>query len=222
LAFALLLALARRIPQADAYMRDGRYTRFELFPEMIGQDVYGKTLGIVGMGRIGTAVARRAALGFGMKVIYASRSAKPELIQTLGAAHVAFPDLLQESDFISIHLPLTRHTHHLFTENEFLQMRGSASIINTARGPIIKEDDLVEALRRGIIRGAALDVFEHEPQMHPALVEMKDRVVVAPHVGSATTETRFKMARMAVANVLAAQAGECPPNALNGQVWGGQ
>ncbi|GIK55061.1 MAG: D-glycerate dehydrogenase [Chloroflexi bacterium] len=219
LAFALILAVARRIPEADAYMRAGQYTRFALFPDMIGTDVHGKTLGIVGLGRIGTAVARRAALGFNMKVLYTADTPKPDVERELGVIHVAFPDLLQESDFISIHVPLSPRTRHLFTMNEFLQMRGSAYIINTARGPIIKEADLVEALQKGIIRGAALDVFEEEPQMYPGLADIKDRLVVTPHVGSATIQTRQKMATLAVQNVVAFLTGQPPLTPVNPQVY---
>jgi glyoxylate reductase len=218
LTFALLLAIARRIPEADAYMRAGQYTRFALFPDMIGTEVYGKTLGIVGMGRIGTAVARRAALGFNMKVLYTADTPKPDAGRELGAIHVSFPDLLQESDFISIHVPLSPRTHHLFTMNEFLQMRGGAYIINTARGPIIKEADLVEALQKGIIGGAALDVFEEEPKMHPGLAEIKDRLIVTPHVGSATIQTRQKMSTLAVQNVVAFLTGQRPLTPVNPQV----
>jgi len=203
LAFALLHAIARRLPEADAYMRAGKYSRFELFPEMMGVDVYGKTLGIVGMGRIGTAVARRAALGFGMNVLYTAHAAKPTADRELNAHHVPFAELLRESDFISIHIPLKPETRHLFTLAEFQQMKPTVCLINTARGPIIKEADLVEALRQGLIRGAALDVFEAEPAMAPGLAEIKDRLVVAPHIGSATIETRQKMAMLAVENVVA-------------------
>lgn len=215
LAFALLLAIARRIPEADGYMRAGRYQGFELFPEMLGVDVYGKTLGIVGMGRIGTAVARRAALGFKMKVLYNANSAKPEAEAELGAKQVAFAELLAQSDFISLNAPLTPQTHHLFTLNEFRQMKSSACLINTSRGPLIKEADLVTALKQGLIRGAALDVFEAEPQMAPGLADIRDRLVVAPHVGSATIETRQQMSLLAVQNVAAFFRGEPVLTAVN-------
>ena len=219
LAFALLLAIARRIPESDAYMRAGRYQRFEMFPSLLGVDVYGKTLGIVGMGRIGTAVARRAALGFGMNVLYTANHQKPDVEQQLNAKFVSFAELLAQSDFISINTPLTEQTHHLFTLDEFKQMKPSACIINTARGAVIKEADLAHALEHGIIRGAAIDVFEHEPQIHPALLPLKEQLVVAPHVGSATIETRQKMAFMAVENAIQALQGNCPPNILNPEVW---
>lgn len=215
LAIALLLAIARRIPEADAYMRAGKYKKFELFPDMLGVDVFGKTLGIVGMGRIGTAVARRAALGFNMNVLYTANSTKPEAETELGAKHVSFAELLAESDFISINAPMTPETHHLFTLDEFKRMKPTACLVNTARGPLIKEADLVEALNQGLIRGAALDVFEAEPEMAPGLAEIKDRLVVAPHVGSATIETRQKMSLLAVKNVAAFFAGERPLTPVN-------
>lgn len=215
LAFALLLAIARRVVEADAYMRAGQYTRFELFPEMLGVDVYGKTLGIVGLGRIGTAVAQRGALGFGMKVIYTANNRKEAAEETLGAQRVTFPELLAESDFISINVPLTPQTRHLFTLAEFQQMKRSAFIINTARGPIIKEADLVEALAQGIIRGAALDVFEEEPLMHSSLAQFHDRLIVTPHIGSASVETRQNMSLLAVRNVLAVLSGKRPLTPVN-------
>lgn len=215
LAFALLLAIARRIPQADAYMRAGRYTRFELFPEMMGVDVYGKTLGIVGMGRIGTAVARRGTLGFGMRVLYTARQPKPAAEAEFGAQRVDLPQLLRASDFVSLHAPLTRETRHLITLAELKQMQPHACLVNTARGPMIKEADLAQALANGLVRGAALDVFEEEPRLHPDLVAVRDRLVVAPHVGSATIETRRRMAETAVANVIAWWNGRTPPNVLN-------
>jgi glyoxylate reductase len=208
LAFALLLAIARRIPEADAYMRAGKYQGFELFPQMLGVNVYGKTLGIVGMGRIGTAVARRAALGFKMNVLYSANSAKPAAEAELGAKQVSFAQLLAQSDFISINAPLTPATHHLFTLNEFKQMKTTACLINTSRGPLIKEADLVTALNQGLIRGAAMDVFEAEPKMASGLADIKDRLVLAPHVGSATIETRQQMALLAAQNVAAFFAGK--------------
>jgi len=218
LAFALLLAIARRIPEADAYMRAGNYSTFELFPDMLGVDIYGKTLGIVGLGRIGTAVARRATLGFKMNVIYTANSPKPAIDGELGTKQVSFNELLVQSDFISINAPLTSETRHLFTLDEFKQMKPTACIVNTARGPIIKEADLVKALNEGLIRGAALDVFEDEPEMAPGLAEIKDRLVVAPHVGSATIETRQKMSLLAVENVIAFFKGKSPPTPVNPDV----
>ncbi|WP_420630505.1 2-hydroxyacid dehydrogenase [Candidatus Leptofilum sp.] len=216
-AFALLLAIARRVPEADAFMRAGSYEKFEMFPPLLGLDVYGKTLGVVGMGRIGAAVARRGALGFGMKVLYTANGVKTAVEQELSAQKATLPELLRQSDFVSINVPLTPETHHLFTLETFRQMKPTACLINTARGPVIKEDDLLVALREGIIWGAALDVFEAEPKMAPGLAEYHERLVVAPHLGSATGETRQKMVETAVTNLLAGLAGQPPPNALNAE-----
>ncbi len=216
-AFALLLAIARRIPEADAFMRAGKYEKFEMFPPLLGLDVYGKTLGIVGLGRIGTAVARRGALGFGMKVLYTANRAKTAVEQELGAEWATLPELLRQSDFVSINVPLTSETRHLFTLETLRQMKPTACLINTARGPIIKEADLLTALREGIIWGAALDVFEAEPQMTPGLADYRERLVVVPHLGSATGETRRKMVDTAVTNLLAGLSNQTPPNALNAE-----
>lgn len=220
-AFALLLAIARRIPEADAFMRAGKYEKFEMFPPLLGLDVYGKTLGIVGLGRIGSAVARRGALGFGMKVLYTANSAKTAVAQELGAERVSFAELLRQSDFVSINVPLTPETRHLFTLETLRQMKPTACLINTARGPIIKEADLLAALREGVIWGAALDVFEAEPEMTPGLADYRQRLVVVPHLGSATGETRRKMVETAVSNLIAGLAGQQPPNALNPEAWQG-
>ena len=176
-AFALLLALARRVPEADAFMRAGKYEKFEMFPPLLGLDVYGKTLGIVGMGRIGAAVARRGALGFGMNVLYTANRAKTAVEQALSAQKVTLPALLRQSDFVSINVPLTPQTHHLFTLDTLRQMKPTACLINTARGPVIKEDDLLTALREGSIWGAALDVFEAEPKMTEGLADYHERLV---------------------------------------------
>lgn len=218
-AFALLLAVARRLPEADAFMRAGEYKRFEMFFPLQGLDVYGKTLGIVGMGRIGSAVARRGALGFNMKVLYTATGVKTAVESALGAKRVTLPELLAQSDFVSIHVPLAAGTRYLFTMDTLRQMKPTACLINTARGPIIKEADLVTALQEGIIWGAALDVFEAEPAMAPGLADIHQRLVVAPHLGSATGETRQKMVSMAVKNLLAGLAGDQPPNLLNAAAW---
>lgn len=219
LTFALLLSVARNIVAADGYMRSGQFKGWELFQPHLGTDVHGKMLGIVGMGRIGAAVARRASLGFRMQVIYTDAASRPELESELGARRVSFSELLEQSDFLTIHTPLTSQTRHLFSLREFEQMKRSAFIINTARGPIIKEVDLVKALEEGLIRGAALDVFEHEPEIHAGLARLRDRLVVVPHIGSATFETRRRMSVMAAENSIAALQGTIPPNALNPEAW---
>lgn len=214
LTFALLLATARRIVEADAFMRAGKFEGWELFQPHLGVDLFGKTLGIVGMGRIGTAVARRAALGFNMNVLYTANSPKPEVEAEFWTQFLDLPDLLHLSDFISIHTPLTPQTRHLFTLNEFRQMKPLAILINTARGPIVKEADLVQALEQGLIAGAGLDVYEEEPKAHPGLAKLPN-VVMVPHIGSATTETRRRMAMMAAQNVVAVLGGERPLNPVN-------
>ena len=214
LAWALLLAVARRIVEADDYMRAGQYVGWEFHQPHMGTAVAGKTLGIVGMGRIGTAVARRGALGFGMKVIYTATQPKPDIEAELGAEFVSFDRLLAESDFISINTPLTVETRHLFTLTQFEQMKPSAIVVNTARGPIIKEADLALALQKGLIAGAGLDVYEDEPLMHGDLATLPN-VVVVPHIGSATIETRMAMAATAVNNVISVLKGQRPLTPVN-------
>ena len=169
----------------------------------------------------GEGVVRRGAFGFGMKVLYKANSEKTAVEQELGAERVTFADLLRRSDFVSINAPYTPETRHLFTLDTLRQMKPTACLINTARGPIVKEADLLTALREGVIWGAALDVFEAEPQMTPGLAEHHERLVVAPHLGSATGETRRNMAETAVANLLAGVAGQKPPHALNPELWQG-
>jgi glyoxylate reductase len=213
LALALILAVARRVVEGDRRVREGKFTFWAplLF---LGQDVSGKTLGIVGMGRIGQAVARRAA-GFGMKLIYSSRTRlSPAEEQELGASWHPLEALLREADFVTLHVPLTPHTRHLIGSPELELMKTSAYLINTARGPVVDEAALVTALRSGQIRGAALDVYEKEPELSPGLAGLEN-VVLLPHVGSATVETRTRMAVMAAENLLAGLGGDPPPNCLN-------
>lgn len=215
LAFALLMAAARRLVEADIYMREGRYEGWELFQPHLGLDIYGKTLGIVGMGRIGSAMARRGALGFGMPVLYYNRSRHEEAEQQVGAQRVELDELLQKSDFVSLHLPLEEETRHLIGERELALMKPTAILVNTARGPIVDEAALVTALQNEIIAGAALDVFENEPEMHPDLPHLHKHVVLAPHIGSATVETRRRMSLMAAENVIAVLKGGEALNAVN-------
>lgn len=219
LAFALLMAAARRLSEADPYMRAGRYEAWELFQPHLGLDVYGKTLGIVGMGRIGAAVARRGALGFDMRVLFHDRNERPEVQRDLGAEPVGLDTLLQESDFVSLHVPLTGETHHLITRRELSLMKPTAILVNTARGPIVKEDDLVAALEAGTIAGAGLDVFEEEPHIHPGLAQRHQHVIVTPHIGSGTRETRLRMSMMAAENAVAVLKGQRAPNVVNPQVY---
>jgi glyoxylate reductase len=209
-AFALLLGLARRVPEADRYVREGKF-RAWLMMGLLGFDLAGRTLGIAGFGRIGQAVARRAR-GFGMRVIYTGNRRAPEALEReLGATFVDKASLLAQADVVSLHVPLTSATRHYLGAAEFALMKPTAVVINTARGPVVDEAALVEALVGGRIAGAGLDVFEQEPHVHPGLLGRSD-VVLAPHLGSATTETRTRMAMMAVENVLAVLAGHAPLN----------
>ncbi len=218
LAFALLLGAARRIPEADQYTRAGKFKNWQLMQAHMGVDVYEKTLGIVGMGAIGQAVAKRAKKGFDMRVIYYGLSRKERAEKEYGAEFVAFDELLAISDFISIHVPLTEKTKHMFSTQEFKAMKNTAIIINTSRGPVVDEAALVEAIKAGQIRGAALDVFEEEPSIHPELIKMKENVVLAPHIGSASIETRLRMAKMAAMNMVEGLEGNRPPNLVNEKV----
>lgn len=213
LTWALLLAVARRIPEADRFARAGRFTGWQPLL-LLGAELTGKTLGIIGMGRIGRAVARRA-LGFGMPVLYTSHHPlPPEEERALNASAASFEDVLRRADFLSLHAPYTPQTHHLLDAAAFSLLKPSAYLINTARGPLVDEAALVAALQAGQLRGAALDVFEDEPRIHPALLQM-EQVVLAPHIGSATHETRARMATTAAANILAHLRGETPPNLVH-------
>ena len=211
-AWALMLAVARRVVEADQYVRAGNWQGWN-FDHYCGTDVWGKTLGIVGFGRIGQAVARRAQ-GFGMKVIYNARKRVAEDIEKqLNAAYREMNALLAESDFISLHVPLNGDTRQLFDAPKFFRMKSTAFIINTSRGPVIDEAALVHALESKKIAGAGLDVFEQEPFVHPGL--KRQNVVLAPHLGSASTETRGRMALTAAQNIAAFFQGQRSPNPLN-------
>jgi glyoxylate reductase len=216
LAFALLLATARRLVEGDKLMRSGRWGGWGIM-QLLGHDVHHAKLGIVGFGRIGRGVAKRAS-GFSMDVSYhdAVRAA-PEVERELGVRYVPFEQLLSESDFISLHVPLMPETQHLMNAAAFGKMKRSAILINTSRGPVIDEQALVAALRDETIAAAGLDVYEHEPKLAPGLSELEN-VVLLPHIGSASIATRSKMAEMAARNVVAFFAGEAPPNALNPEV----
>ena len=211
--FTLLLATARRVVEADAFVRAERWKRWEV-DLLCGVDVHGKTLGIVGMGRIGQAVAGRAQ-GFGMRVLYASRRAVPAYAN---AEHVPLDDLLARADFVTVHVPLTAGTRHLLDAAALARMRPGALLVNTARGPIVDEQALVEALQSGRLAGAGLDVFEREPQLTAGLRDLPN-VVLAPHLGSATVETRTLMCTMAADNALAALRDERPPCVVNAEAW---
>ncbi|MCD5416341.1 D-glycerate dehydrogenase [Candidatus Bipolaricaulota bacterium] len=212
LAFALLLAAARRVVEGDRFVRAGDFLGWELVGSQLGLEVYGKRLGIVGMGKIGTAVARRGRLGFGMKILYHNRRRNEEGEKELAAVHVPLEKLLEESDFICVHTPLTPQTRHLFDRQAFARMKDSAILVNVARGPVVDEEALVQALATGEIAGAGIDVYEEEPAVHPGLVGLQERVVLSPHLGSATVATRRAMAKIAVDNVLSVLAGAPPLN----------
>ena len=213
LTIALMFAVARRIPEADSFARSGNWSRWKLLPEQAGLDLNGKTLGLYGMGRIARAVARRAVHGLGMRLLYTSRSALPEPEETrLKAGRVGLDELLASSDVLSLHAPLTAETRRVIGARELAAMRPSAILINTARGPLVDEAALADALAHGRLWGAGLDVFEEEPRVHPALLGLHERVVLTPHVGSATLETRREMARIAAVNARAVLSGGKPPN----------
>jgi len=184
----------------------------------MGVDVYNKTLGIWGMGRIGRAVARRAHNGFDMDVIYNSQNRKLDIEAELDAEFVPFDELLERSEFLSVHTPLTDETAGTFTTETLAQMRDDAVLINAARGPIVDEDDLADALEAGELLGAAIDTFEDEPRVNPRLAEIHEFVTLAPHIGSASRETRLQMAQMAADNMIAGLGDSVPPNIVNEEV----
>ncbi len=213
LAWALLMAMARRIPESDRFMREGKFRGWAPLL-MLGSDVHGKTLGIIGMGEIGSAVARRAR-GFGMRVLYHNRNRRPEAEREIGAEYVPLEKLMSESDYISIHAPLTPETRNMLDRDMLELMKPSAYLINTARGEIIDEKHLIEMLKRRRIMGAALDVFQGEPlNVNPELYELEN-VVLAPHIGSASLETRTEMAVMAAQAVMDVLDGKRPLNLVN-------
>jgi glyoxylate reductase len=217
LAFTLLLAAARRAIEADRYVREGRWDRWQ-WGLLHGLDVHHKTLGLLGFGGIGQPMARRGR-GFSMRVLYHARHRAAESIEReLHAEYADLNTLLRESDFISLHVPLTPETRHIIGSKTLSLMKNTAILINTARGPVVDEKALVEALKIKTIAGAGLDVFEEEPKVNTALSGL-DNVVLAPHIGSATGETRLRMATLAVKNLLAMLAGERPPNVVNPQIY---
>ncbi|HEX5411743.1 MAG TPA: D-glycerate dehydrogenase [Terriglobia bacterium] len=217
LAFMLLLATARRAIEADRYVREGRWERWQ-WGLMHGLDVHHKTLGLVGFGGIGQSMARRGR-GFSMRVLYCARRRAAESVEReLDAEHATLETILRESDYVSLHVPLTPETRHIISGEALRLMKSNAILVNTARGPVVDEEALVEALSSKRIAGAGLDVFESEPRVNPNLVKL-DNVVLAPHIGSATGETRLRMATLAVKNLLAMLAGERPANVVNPEVY---
>ncbi|HLL01570.1 MAG TPA: D-glycerate dehydrogenase [Myxococcaceae bacterium] len=216
-AFALLMGLARRVAEADAYVRAGKWRTWS--PTLLlGADVHGTTLGIAGLGQIGAAMARRAR-GFGMRVLYVSRQPRPELEAELGLWRVDKATLLAESDFLSMHVPLTPQTRHWLGRAELAAMKPGAMLINTARGTVVDQAALIEALASGHLGGAALDVTEPEPlPMDSPLLKLPN-VLIAPHIASASHATRGRMASMAVDNLLAALDGRRPPHCVNPELF---
>ncbi|BEU21333.1 D-glycerate dehydrogenase [Paraburkholderia sp. 22B1P] len=215
--FSLILASARRVVELADWVKAGEW-KASIGPALFGVDVQGKTLGIVGLGRIGGAVARRAALGFNMKVQYTNRSANAEAEQRYGARRVELDELLATSDFVCLQVPLTPETRHLIGANELRKMKKSAILINASRGQTVDENALIEALQAGTIHGAGLDVFDQEPvDPHSPLLKMKN-VVALPHIGSATHETRHAMARCAAENLVGALDGTLKINIVNRDV----
>ncbi|MGO9137455.1 MAG: 2-hydroxyacid dehydrogenase [Syntrophales bacterium] len=216
LAFALILAISRRLVEGDRMTREGR---FRCWAPMLflGRQVTGKTLGVIGMGKIGKAVAQRAKC-FNMPILYHSRSRMSRSEEKeLVAKYVDIKTLLSQSDFISLHVPLTDQTRHLIGSQELSLMKPTAYLINTSRGPVVDEQALLGTLRSGRIGGAGLDVYENEPALTPGLAEL-DNVILLPHVGSGTLETRYRMASMAVENLIAGLSGKLPPNLINPDV----
>ncbi len=211
-AFMLLLAAARRLGEGERIVRSGRWEAWG--PKMLlGPDVWGKKLGIVGFGRIGQALARRAR-GFDMEILYSARSRREEAEGELDARYLELDELLEECDFLSLHTPLTEETTHLIGAGELGRMKTGAVLVNTSRGPVVDEAALAEALAERRIFAAGLDVYENEPEVHPKLLELEN-VVLAPHIGSASFETRDKMAAMAGEDLGAVLRGEQPKNPVN-------
>jgi len=216
LTFALILAVSRRIVEADKYLRSGKWTGWGPIL-LLGGDFANKTIGIIGLGRIGTAVARRAK-GFGMNILYYGREPKTEIENELGAKWVPFDQLIEESDYITLHVPYTSETHHLLGITEFEKMKSSAYLINTARGKVVNEEELISALANNLIAGAGLDVFYNEPEINPELIKL-DNVVAVPHIGSASLETRTNMSVMVAEDLIAALKGEKPTNIVNPEIY---
>ncbi|MBI2099889.1 MAG: D-glycerate dehydrogenase [Candidatus Vogelbacteria bacterium] len=213
-AMALIIAAAKRIVEADRYIREGHYHGWAPLL-LLGTELAGKTLGVVGLGRIGSEVAARAAHGFKMKVLYYDVARNENFEKESGATFsVNVDDVLRQADFISIHVPLLPTTKHLINKERLALMKKSAILVNTSRGPVVDEAALVEALKNGVIRGAGLDVFENEPKLAPGLADLPN-VVLTPHIASATEEARSAMSRLAAENIIAVLTGQAPPNVVS-------
>jgi glyoxylate reductase len=217
LTWALILGAARGLSSADRAVRAGKWKRWRMM-EFLGQDIYGKTIGVCGFGRIGRNVARRA-MGFNMKVLYASRSRASESVeQEFRASYVDKQTLLREADVVTLHLPLFPETRHYIGAKELAMMKPTAILVNASRGPVVDEKALVTALKRGRIFAAGLDVYENEPALAPGLAALPN-LVMTPHIGSGTVDTRLKMSNMAVTNCIAGLTGQRPPNLLNPEAF---
>jgi glyoxylate reductase len=212
MAWALLFAVARRVIESDKYNREGKFKGWGPL-HFLGLEITGKTLGVIGSGRIGTAFAKKA-VGFRMNILYSDIAPNPDFESQTGGKYVDRETLLKNSDFVSLHVPLLPETRHLISTHELKLMKKTAVLINTSRGPVVDELALVKALKEGEIWGAGLDVYEHEPRITPGLAEFNN-VVLCPHIASATEETRTKMGMMAAENLLAGLRGEVPPNCIN-------
>jgi glyoxylate/hydroxypyruvate/2-ketogluconate reductase len=216
--WALLMAAARRITEAERWIRAGSWTEGWRHNRLLGQDVHHATLGIIGMGRIGQAIARRAK-GFSMRVLYHNRSRAPKSVEkALGAKYVTLEKLLKQSDFVSLNLPYSKEAHHLIGAAQLALMKPTAVLVNAARGGIVDDAALVQALKEKRIAGAGLDVFEGEPKLNPGFFEL-DNVAMVPHIGSATYATRIAMATLTAKNLTAALSGKRPPSLLNPEAW---
>jgi lactate dehydrogenase-like 2-hydroxyacid dehydrogenase len=216
-AFALLLAAARRVVEGHHYVHSGEWTKWRI-DLLVGQDVHHRTMGIFGMGRIGQAVARRAA-GFSMRILYHDlQRAAQSVEKSLGLEFVSAEQLLRDSDFVSLHVPLLPETRRLIGAAQLRLMKPGAILVNTSRGPVVDEAALADALQQRVIAGAGLDVFEREPEVHPLLLKLEN-VVLAPHIASASVDTRRKMSMMAAENAAAALEGRRPPHLVNAELW---
>lgn len=216
-ACALMLGISRRIAESDKFVRAGKYKGWEPML-LLGGDFKGKTLGILGLGRIGSAVAERMSKGFGMKVLYYDIKRNMKFEKGIGAKYATVKQTLKNSDYVSVHVPLLPSTRHMIGAKELRLMKKTAYIVNTSRGPVIDEKALAAALRKKQIAGAALDVFEKEPKTAPGLTKL-DNVILTPHTASATTAARSAMSELAAKNILAALSGKKPPNIVNPEIY---
>ena len=216
MAWALMLGVARRVPESDRFIRAGKWTGV-YWSQLMGTDVHGATLGIIGLGRIGHAIARRAQ-GFQMRVLYHNRTRDAEAERSLDVEYRPKADLLREADFVVLSVPLSPETRHLIGPTELALMKPTAFLVNVARGPVVDEAALADALRTGRIAGAGLDVFEEEPKIHPNLL-LAENLALTPHIGSASGATRRRMATRAAENCVAALSGQRPPNLVNPEAW---